>query len=64
MATLSERASAFVEANAGSPVIYGRAIEPDPRKPAKGAIYRLKNGKEFYLSVNECREVGMPRWDL
>lgn len=57
-------ADRFLAANSKSPVVYGRAIEPNPNRPAKGAVYRLKNGQEFRLSVADCKAVGMPRWDI
>lgn len=61
---MSPNAQAFIAANAESPVVYGAAREPDPRKPARGASYRLKDGRRFILNVQDCKDVGMPRWDL
>jgi hypothetical protein len=57
-------AAAFIAANKRSPVVSGWAIEQDPRKPARGAGYTLKNGKTYNLSVEECGQVGMPRWNI
>ena len=51
----------FCAANARSPVIAGRALEEDPRKPARGAAYTLADGQTFTLNVEECRAV-TPRW--
>ncbi len=62
--TMSDNAAAFIKANKRSPVISGYALEPDPRKPAKGASYTLQSGKTFTLTVEECRQIGMPRWKL
>jgi hypothetical protein len=61
-----DHVAAFMAANDKSPVISGRAIEPDPRKPAKGGIYELENGDLFKLNVEECRALpeGYPKWKL
>ena len=61
---MTENAAAFLAANKRSPVIEGWALEPDPRKPARGASYRLRSGKLFTLTPDELRDVGMPRWDI
>jgi hypothetical protein len=61
---MSDNARAFVAANKRSPVVSGYALEQDPRKPSRGGSYTLQNGKEFTLSVEECRVIGMPRWKL
>lgn len=58
---MTENAQAFVAANKRSPVVSGYALEPDPRKPAKGVCYRLANGKSFTLTPAECGTVE-PRW--
>ena len=61
---MSPNAKHFIEANKASPVISGAALEPDPNRPPRGASYTLKDGRYFMLSVQDCRDVGMPRWDL
>lgn len=57
-----ERAALFVAANKASPVVSGSAIEKDPKKPSKGAIYRLLDGQLFRLNADVCKIVGTPRW--
>jgi hypothetical protein len=61
---MTPNATAFVAANKESPVVSGSAIEQDPNKPSRGARYTLKSGRNFRLTAEECRQVGMPRWDL
>ena len=55
---LTMNARAFIEANEKSPVIMGSA------HPEGGITYVLKNRRTFALSLNECRSMPMPRWDL
>lgn len=54
----------FIAANDESPVVYGRALEPDPHRPAKGAVYRFQNGRELRLTAAQCRALpeGYPKW--
>jgi len=56
----------FIAANDRFPVVSGYALEPDPRKPAKGGVYTLSNGIAYKLNLAECRALpdGYPRWDL
>lgn len=58
---MSKNLQRFIAANAKSPVIAGRALEADPRKPARGGVYTLASGQTFTLTVEECRAV-TPRW--
>lgn len=60
---MTPKAAAFVAANKQSPVVSGYAIEPDPRKPAKGVVYTLDDGRRFRLTVEDGRQVE-PRWKL
>lgn len=55
---LTDKAKAFLEANAASPVVYGSG------RPEGGAYYRLTNGRTFRLSLFECRSLPAPKWDL
>ncbi|WP_157099047.1 hypothetical protein [Novosphingobium rosa] len=61
---LSSNAVAFLNANAESPVVSGRAIQQDASKPAEGVVYRLKDGRSFTLSPGDCLQLPLPRWDL
>lgn len=56
------RAAEFLAANAQSPVVAGRLIEPNPNKPPKGIIYQLDDGRLFRLGVKDARSIPMPRW--
>jgi hypothetical protein len=58
------KAHAFMEANAQSPVIAGRLLEPDPRKEPKGIVYTLKDRRQFRLSPEDSRSMPMPIWDF
>lgn len=62
--TDQETVAAFIATNDRSPVVKGWAREPDPRKPGKGGTYKLKNGKEFALTLLQCRLLpkGYPKW--
>ncbi len=60
----TEKAREFMTANEASPVVSGYAIEPDPRKPGKGGCYTLKDGRMFRLSLEDCRSMPAPRWDI
>jgi hypothetical protein len=57
---MSPKAAAFVAANKKSPVVSGGA----KGRGGEGGYYTLKSGKTFNLTADECRDVGMPRWDL
>ena len=62
--TAAEQTSAtqFIKANDASLVVTGRAIG----NGGEGAVYTLKNGQSYRLSVDECRALpeGYPKWDL
>lgn len=60
------RAAAFVSANERSPVVIGRAIEPNPTKKSKGAEYTLRNGERWTLGRAACAALpeGYPKWDI
>lgn len=66
MTAPTAKAAEFMAANDASPVVVGVAIEQDPREPARGCRYQLKNGLRFTLGVAVCRALpeGYPRWDL
>lgn len=57
---LTDNAKAFIAANKLSPVVSGAAVG----EGGEGATYRLKNGRSFLLTADECREIGHPRWSL
>lgn len=59
-----QQADDFMAANRKSPVVSGYAIEPDPRKPAKGASYTLADRTTHRLGVEACGLLleGFPRW--
>lgn len=52
----------FIEANEKSPVVEGRILSYENG----GGYYRLKNGKEFRLSRDECRSLPAyyPIWHI
>lgn len=52
----TKRAAAFMAANAQSPVVSGEAF------PSGGAHYRLEDGSEYKLTLEDCRSMPMPRW--
>ena len=67
----TKAAAAFIAANAKSPVVEGEV--KTIALPGKGGMiehigdggrYRLKNGKWYDLSLEDCRSMPMPRWDL
>lgn len=60
----ADKVAEFLAANAKSPVVSGYAIESDPHKPAKGAVYTLADGTRWRLNVAECQAIGMPRWAI
>lgn len=64
--TPQQQADEFVRANKRSPVVAGEALEPDPRKPAKGARYKLDDGTWHRLGAEACSLLpdGFPRWKL
>ena len=66
MTRAKAKADLFVQANNVSPVVSGAAVQPDPRKPARGCRYELKNGLRFHVGVRAHRVLpeGYPRWDL
>ena len=53
---LSDKARAFMAANAKSPVVYGSA------QPGGGGYYRLQDGSTFRLSLYDCRSTPQPKW--
>lgn len=55
---LSDKAKAFMAANAKSPVVYGSA------QPGGGAYYRLRDGSKWRLSLYDCRSTPQPDWGL
>ena len=61
-----QQAADFITANDKSPVVSGYAIESNPHKPSKGAVYRLKDGSKHRLGVEACALVTgeYPKWDL
>ena len=63
---MTPKAQAFKEANDKSPVYAGRAIEPNPNKPAKGGVYTLEDESSWRLSVEDLRSLpeGYPKWKL
>lgn len=61
---MTEKAKEFMRANVQSPVVSGYAIEPNPFKPSKGAVYTLKDGRRFRLGVVDCKAMTAPRWDI
>ncbi len=64
--SIHQEANAFIQANDESPVISGYAIEPDPRRPAQGAVYELDDGRSFRLSRDVCRALpaDYPKWKV
>jgi len=56
----TKSAASFIEANNKSPVIEGAVLPYE----TGGGYYRLKNGKEFLLSRDECRSLpdNYPIW--
>lgn len=57
-----EQVQDFLRANSRSPVVSGWAIEENPNKPSRGAVYELMGGHIFKLTAEECREIGLPWW--
>lgn len=59
---LTKNARAFVDANNNSPVVEGAVLSYE----TGGGYYKLKNGKEFRLSRDECRSLpdNYPFWYL
>lgn len=56
----------FVKANDKSLVVSGYAIEPNPHKSAKGAVYKLADGSSHRLSAEACSLLpeNYPKWDI
>lgn len=59
---MTYRAAKFIEANKGSPVVYGSVTGPE-EKPT-GCFYRLGDGQTFDLTSAELGLVGRPRWAI
>lgn len=55
---MTPKAEAFIKANESSPVVSGAVIGSG----GKGARYTLANGQRFKLTSEECKQIGMPRW--
>lgn len=55
----TKKAEEFVRANAESPVVIGEVLGPNG-----GARYTLDDGRRFTLSVEDCKSMPHPRWDL
>ena len=55
---MSPNARDFLQANKRSPVVFGSAIG----NGGQGAFYRLRSGRAFTLSREECEAVGEIRW--
>lgn len=57
----TENVKEFVRANKRSAVVEGWAHESNPANPPKGATYRLKSGKTFSFTAEECKTF-IPDW--
>lgn len=63
--TAKQQAADFQAANDRSLVVIGSAIQKNPTKPAKGAMYKLADGSWHYLGAAACGLLpdGYPKWD-
>jgi hypothetical protein len=61
---MADQVRQFIKANDKWPVISGAAIEPNPNKPPRGAIYTLSSKRAFKLTPEELRALpdGYPKW--